>query len=83
MKEIYYGTKRNASFFCGAAAIVTSGASRIGRALAEELAKRGCKVKLPDRPIGFEDVYCFFKLFELSLFGGRKTSENGVGEGEK
>ena len=25
------------------------------------------------RRIGFEDVDCFFKLFELALFGGRKT----------
>jgi len=26
------------------------------------------------REIGFEDVDCFFKVFELALFGGRKTS---------
>ncbi|MCX5814324.1 MAG: class I SAM-dependent methyltransferase [Proteobacteria bacterium] len=26
------------------------------------------------REIGFQDVDCFFKLFELALFGGRKTS---------
>ena len=26
------------------------------------------------RQIGFEDVDCFFKLFELALFGGRKAS---------
>ena len=26
------------------------------------------------RDIGFEDVDCFFKTFELALFGGRKTS---------
>ena len=25
------------------------------------------------REIGFEDVDCFFKLFELAMFGGRKT----------
>ncbi|MCX5813755.1 MAG: class I SAM-dependent methyltransferase [Proteobacteria bacterium] len=26
------------------------------------------------RDIGFQDVDCFFKVFELALFGGRKTS---------
>ena len=26
------------------------------------------------RDIGFQDVDCFFKIFELALFGGRKTS---------
>lgn len=26
------------------------------------------------REIGFQDVDCFFKVFELALFGGRKTS---------
>ena len=28
--------------------------------------------------IGFEDVDCFFKVFELALFGGRKTSSRSV-----
>jgi len=37
--------------FNGAAAIVTGGASGIGRALAEELAKRGCEVVLADLQI--------------------------------
>jgi len=27
------------------------------------------------REIGFQDVDCFFKIFELALFGGRKTSD--------
>jgi ubiquinone/menaquinone biosynthesis C-methylase UbiE len=27
------------------------------------------------REIGFKDVDCFFKIFELSLFGGRKTEQ--------
>ncbi len=37
--------------FSGATAIITGGASGIGRALAEELAKRGCEVVLADRQI--------------------------------
>lgn len=28
--------------------------------------------------IGFEDVDCFFKTFELALFGGRKASNNSI-----
>ena len=33
------------------------------------------------RDIGFQDVDCFLKIFELALFGGRKTSkELDVGE---
>jgi NAD(P)-dependent dehydrogenase (short-subunit alcohol dehydrogenase family) len=38
-------------FFDGATAIVTGGASGIGRALGEELAKRGCEVVLADLQI--------------------------------
>jgi hypothetical protein len=26
------------------------------------------------RDVGLQDVDCFFKVFELALFGGRKTS---------
>lgn len=37
--------------FNGATAVVTGGASGIGRGLAEELAKRGCEVILADRQI--------------------------------
>jgi short-subunit dehydrogenase len=38
--------------FDGATAIITGGASGIGRALAGELAQRGCEVVLADRQIG-------------------------------
>ena len=38
--------------FDGASAVVTGGASGIGRGLGEELAKRGCAVVLADRQIG-------------------------------
>jgi NAD(P)-dependent dehydrogenase (short-subunit alcohol dehydrogenase family) len=41
--------------FDGATAIVTGGASGIGRALAEELAKRGCEVVLADLQIELAD----------------------------
>ncbi|MDA0215515.1 MAG: class I SAM-dependent methyltransferase [Cyanobacteria bacterium] len=30
------------------------------------------------RESGFTDVDCFFKVFELALFGGRKSSNNGI-----
>ena len=30
------------------------------------------------RDIGFQDVDCFFKVFELALFGGRKTSNKRI-----
>jgi len=30
------------------------------------------------RQIGFQDVDCFFKVFELALFGGRKASSHAV-----
>ena len=30
------------------------------------------------RDIGFQDVDCFFKVFELALFGGRKTSNRRI-----
>jgi len=30
------------------------------------------------RNIGFQDVDCFFKIFELALFGGRKTSNRRI-----
>lgn len=44
-------SKSTIRVFHGATAIVTGGASGIGRALAEELAKRGCEVVLADRQI--------------------------------
>ncbi len=44
-------SSKNLRIFNGATAIVTGGASGIGRALAEELAKRGCEVVLVDLQI--------------------------------
>ena len=30
------------------------------------------------RDIGFQDVDCFLKVFELALFGGRKTAKSNL-----
>lgn len=57
--------------FHGATAIVTGGASGIGRAIAEELAKRGCEVVLADRQIQLaEEVASGIKTF----FGSEATA---------
>ena len=57
--------------FSGATAIVTGGASGIGRALAEELAKRGCEVVLADRQIeAAEEVASGIR----TLAGGKATA---------
>ncbi len=57
--------------FSGATAIVTGGASGIGRALAEELAKRGCEVVLADRQVEVaEEVASGIR----SLTGGKATA---------
>ena len=29
------------------------------------------------RRIGFEDVDCYFKIFELAVFGGRRPQQSG------
>ena len=59
--------------FSGATAIVTGGASGIGRALAEELAKRGCEVVLADRQIELaEEVASGIR----TLVGGKATAVN-------
>lgn len=53
--------------FNGATAIVTGGASGIGRALAEELAKRGCDVALADLQIELAENVAS----EISASGGK------------
>jgi NAD(P)-dependent dehydrogenase (short-subunit alcohol dehydrogenase family) len=53
--------------FDGATAIVTGGASGIGRALAEELAKRGCEVVLADLQIGLAEEVAS----EIRISGGK------------
>ena len=59
--------------FSGATAIVTGGASGIGRALAEELAKRGCEVVLADRQIELaEEVASGIRTAR----GGKATAVN-------
>ena len=57
--------------FSGATAIITGGASGIGRALAEELTKRGCEVVLADRQIEVaEEVSSGIR----TLTGGKATA---------
>jgi len=53
--------------FDGAAAIVTGGASGIGRALAEELARRGCEVVLADLQIELAEEVAS----EIRVSGGK------------
>jgi NAD(P)-dependent dehydrogenase (short-subunit alcohol dehydrogenase family) len=57
--------------FDGATAIVTGGASGIGRALAEELAKRGCAVVLVDLQIGLAEEVAS----EINVSGGKAKAE--------
>jgi len=56
--------------FDGATGIVTGGASGIGRALAEELAKRGCEVVLADLQIELAEEVAS----EIRLSGGKSTA---------
>ncbi len=51
----------------GATAIVTGGASGIGRALAEELAKRGCEVVLADLQVELAEE----AVSEIHISGGK------------
>jgi NAD(P)-dependent dehydrogenase (short-subunit alcohol dehydrogenase family) len=50
-KVVIMSSNKTIRIFNEATAIVTGGASGIGRALARELANRGCEVVLADRPI--------------------------------
>lgn len=45
------GSTQGLRVYDGATAIVTGGASGIGKALAEDLATRGCEVVLADRQV--------------------------------
>jgi len=56
--------------FDGGTAIVTGGASGIGRALAEELAKQGCEVVLADRQTDLAEKVAN----EILASGGKATS---------
>lgn len=58
---------RSIRIFDGATAIVTGGASGIGRALAEELAKRGCEVVLADLQIDLAEEVAS----EIQVSGGK------------
>ena len=57
--------------FNEATAIVTGGASGIGRALARELAKRGCEVVLADRQIQLAEEVAT----EICASGGKATAQ--------
>jgi len=56
--------------FDGATAIVTGGASGIGRALAKELARRGCEVVLADLQIGEAEKV----VSRIKATGGKATA---------
>jgi NAD(P)-dependent dehydrogenase (short-subunit alcohol dehydrogenase family) len=60
-------SNRAIRIFDGATAIITGGASGIGRALGEELAKRGCEVVLADLQIDLAEEVAS----EIRVSGGR------------
>jgi len=47
-EKMFMEAKKEIRIYDGATAIITDGASGIGQAIAEELAKRGCEVVLAD-----------------------------------
>ena len=62
--------KKELRIYDGATAIITGGASEIGQAIAEELAKKGCEVVLAD--LQFELVQKV--AAEIRAAGGKATA---------
>jgi NAD(P)-dependent dehydrogenase (short-subunit alcohol dehydrogenase family) len=63
-------SRKTIRIFNGATAIVTGGASGIGRALAKELAKRGCEVVLADQQIQLAEEVAS----EICALGGKSSA---------
>jgi NAD(P)-dependent dehydrogenase (short-subunit alcohol dehydrogenase family) len=63
-------SKKTIRIFNGATAIVTGGASGIGRAFAKELAKRGCEVVLADQQIQLAEEVAS----EICALGGKSSA---------
>ena len=66
-KDLLMSSNKTIRIFNEATAIVTGGASGIGRALARELAKRGCEVVLADRQIRLAEEVAL----EICASGGK------------
>jgi NAD(P)-dependent dehydrogenase (short-subunit alcohol dehydrogenase family) len=68
--QVSIESNRTIRIFDGATAVITGGASGIGRALGEELAKRGCDVVLADLQIELAEEVAS----RIRLSGGRAES---------
>ena len=69
-EEMFMEAKKELRIYDGATAIITGGASGIGQAIAEELAKKGCEVVLAD--LQFELVQKV--AAEIRAAGGKATA---------